>query len=258
MQLTTVLLCAGFGTRLYPLTRNTAKPLLDVGGRPLLDDLMDRCVDDAGLRDFVLVSNGRFADDFRDWWRSSREQWPDASLRIVDDGAQTNETRLGALRDLQLAIDTCGLKAPLFVAAADNLVRFDLGAFLDDFRARPRNLVLSYSEPSLEARRRSGVAVVDASGRVTRFVEKSDDPPGDAVCAPFYLWQADALAEIPRLLEIEPGADAPGGLVAWVAPRLPVFRHEMRGRRHDIGNPESHRAASALVESEMRSRRGRG
>lgn len=256
-----VLLCAGFGTRLQPLTLDRPKPLLDVGGRPLLDDLMDRCVHDAGLRDLVLVSNGRFAGDFAAWWASSQSQWPGVSLRIVDDGARTNESRLGALRDLQLAIDMVGLEAPLFVAAADNLVRFDLAAFLADFRAHPRNLVLAYREPSVEVRRRSGVAVIDESegpGRVARFVEKSADPPSEWVCAPFYVWQADALAEIPRLLEAQPDADAPGALVAWLAPRLPVFRHVMAGRRHDIGHLESYRAARALVERELERGVGRG
>ncbi len=248
-----VLLCAGFATRLHPLTEHRAKPLLDVGGRPLLDDLMDRCVHEAGLRELVLVSNGRFASDFRDWWVGARAQWPDAELEIVDDGAMTNETRLGAVGDLRLAIERADLEGPLFVAAADNLVRFDLRAFVDDFRARPRNLVLTYREPDLAARRRSGVAVVDdEDGRVTAFVEKADDPPGELVCPPFYLWQEDALAEIPRLLEAQPEADAPGSLVAWCVPRLPVFHHAMRGRRHDIGNLESYRQAQALVEAERR------
>jgi len=250
VSIKTVLLCAGFGTRLHPLTQDRAKPLLDVGGRPLLDDLMDRCVHDAGLADFVLVSNGRFAGDFRDWWQANRAQWPGASLRIVDDGAQTNETRLGAVRDLELALDETGTGAPVFVAAADNLVRFDLGTYLDDFRANPRNLVLAYREPDLAARQRSGVALIDDAGRVTRFVEKSADPPGDLVCPPFYLWQADALAEIPRLLEAEPDVDAPGGLVAWLAPRVPVFHHMMEGRRHDIGNLEGYRAVQAFVDAE--------
>jgi len=246
----TVLLCAGFATRLHPLTEHRAKPLLDVGGRPLLDDLMDRCVQDARLDDFVLVSNGRFAGDFRAWWERSRAQWPGAQMEIIDDGALSNETRLGAVGDLRLAIERVGLEGPLFVAAADNLVRFDLGAFVDDFRARRRNLILAYHEPDPEARRRSGVAVTDDDGRVVEFVEKSADPPGDLVCPPFYLWCDDALAEIPRLLEAQPDVDAPGGLVAWCVSRVQVFHHLMRGRRHDIGNLESYRRAQALVEAE--------
>ncbi len=250
-----VLLCAGFATRLHPLTEHQAKPLLDVGGRPLLDDLMDRCVRDAGLREFVLVSNGRFAADFEAWWARARGQWPRAELEIIDDGAQTNDTRLGALGDLQLAIERAELTGPLFVAAADNLVRFDLGAFVDDFRGRPRNLVLTYVEPDLAARQRSGVAVIDPSdGRLVEFVEKADEPPGDRVCPPFYLWQDDALAEIPRLLEAQPNADAPGSLVAWCVSRAPIFHHAMRGERHDIGNLDSYRRAQTLVEAERASR----
>jgi glucose-1-phosphate thymidylyltransferase len=247
-----VLLCAGFGTRLHPLTKDRAKPLLDVGGRPLLDDLMERCVRDAGLREFVLVSNGRFAPDFDAWWERARGQWPGARLEIVDDRAESNETRLGAVRDLQLAIEAACLDGPLFVAAADNLVRFDLGGFIDDFRAAPRNLILTMREPDVAARRRSGVPVVDGTGRVRRFVEKSAEPPGELVAPPFYVWQRDALAEIPRLLESRPDVDAPGGLVEWLVERVPVFHHPMHGRRYDIGDLESYREVQALVEAECR------
>ena len=246
-----VLLCAGFATRLRPLTNDFPKPLLDVGGRPLLDDLMDRCVHDVGLDEFVLVSNGRFAAQFETWWAISSSQWPGVRLDVIDDGAQSNETRLGAVRDLQLAIDRAGLEAPLFVAAADNLVRFDLAAFVDDFRARPRNLILTYDEPDLEARRRSGVAETDGAGRVTRFVEKSETPPGRLVSPPFYIFCQDALCEIPRLLEAQPDVDAPGGLVSCLAPRIVVEHHPMRGRRHDIGNIESYRTVQALVDAEQ-------
>lgn len=246
-----VLLCAGFATRLSPLTDDFPKPLLDLGGRPLLDDLMDRLVGEAGLRDFVLVSNGRFAGHFARWWATAGAQWPGARLELVDDGARSNETRLGAVRDLQLATERCGLRGPLFVAAADNLVRFDVGAFVADFRARPRNLILTYEEPDAGARRRSGVAEVDGTGRVLRFVEKSESPPGRLVSPPFYIFCDDALAEIPRLLAAQPDVDAPGGLVAWLVPRVAVEHHPMRGRRHDIGNLESYAAARAMVEAEQ-------
>jgi len=245
-----VLLCAGFATRLSPLTDDLPKPLLDVGGRPLLDDLMDRLVGEAGLHEFVLVANGRFAGHFARWWADARPQWPDTRLELIDDGARSNATRLGAVRDLQLAIERCRLRGPLFVAAADNLVRFDVGAFVADFRTRPRNLILSYEEPDVRARQRSGVAEVDASGRVLRFVEKSETPPGRLVSPPFYIFCDDALAEIPRLIEAQPDVDAPGGLVAWLAPRVVVEHHPMRGRRHDIGNLESYAAARAIVEAE--------
>ena len=67
-----IILAAGYATRLYPLTKNHPKPLLDVGGKPILDWL----VEDIGsaVDEFVVVTNHKFSQIFMDWSQKRPER----------------------------------------------------------------------------------------------------------------------------------------------------------------------------------------
>jgi glucose-1-phosphate thymidylyltransferase len=242
-----VLLCAGFATRMYPLTRDFPKPLLEVAGRPIVEDLVDQLAATGRVGSFRLVSNGRFAGRFRAWRDDLIRRRPDLGIDVVDDGALDDDTRLGAVRDLALALEGPAPEAPVLVAAGDNLFRFSLAAFLDDHAARPRNLILVERETDPARLRRSGVAELGPAGRVLRFVEKPADPPSTFCCPPLYVYQPEALARLPEFLAEQPDADAPGSFVAWLASREPVFAHPMRGRRLDVGDLDSYRRAEAWL-----------
>ena len=114
-------LAAGFATRLYPLTLHRAKPLLEVGGAPLLTRIL-RQVERAGaVEDGVVVSNARFHADFAAWAHGVGARLP---LRVVDDGAQANETRLGAVMDGELDDVIAALQA---ARAAEQLAALEGG-----------------------------------------------------------------------------------------------------------------------------------
>ena len=95
--------------------------------------------------------------------------------------------------------------------------------------------------------RRTGVAELDADGRIVRFWQKPAKPPADWACPALYVLEPEALAVIPRFLDEQPDADAPGAWIGWLVERQPVFAHEMRGRRLDIGDPESYQAAGTWI-----------
>jgi glucose-1-phosphate thymidylyltransferase len=242
-----VLLCAGFATRLYPLTRDFPKPLLPVAGKPLVEHLVAQMHAAGRVAEIVVVTNGRFESHFTDWVRDLAPRVPRLALSLVSDGAQTNETRLGAVHDLALAVERCSLSAPLLVAGGDNLFRFRLSDFLDDHAARPRNLILVYRELDLARLRRSGVAELGPDGRVVRMQEKPEHPAGEHCCPPLYIFEADALRELRTFASEHRGADAPGTFVSWLAARRPVFAHEMQGRRLDVGDVETYRRADAWM-----------
>src|SRR5687767_7725646 len=94
-----ILLCAGYATRLYPLTENQPKPLLPIGEKPMLEWILDRLQEVPGLEAVHIVSNHRFAGHFEKWNkdRGSRYPWP---IVVTDDQTTTNENRLGAIGDL--------------------------------------------------------------------------------------------------------------------------------------------------------------
>ena len=242
-----VLLCAGFATRLLPITRDFPKPLLEVRGRPLVEDLVEQLLATGRVAPLVVVSNARFAERFRAWRDALAARHPGLEIEVIDDGAPSNAQRLGAVRDLALALEGRQLSEGVIIAAGDNLFRFPVGEFLDDHAARPRNLILVHRETDRERLRRSGVSELGPDGRVLRFVEKPARPPSPFSCPPLYILEPQALARLPEFLRETPDADAPGTLIAWLAAREPVFAHEMRGRRLDVGDVESYRRAEAWL-----------
>ena len=243
-----ILLCAGFGTRLHPVTRDRPKALLEVRGRALLDDLVDRLLESPRIASLQVVSNHRFIDHFRAFRERFAARRPGVALDLVDDGASEDARRLGAVRDLALALERDPATAPVLVAAGDNLFRFRLDAFLDEHARRRESAILVYPEADRRRLSRSGVAVLGAGGRVLRFAEKPADPPSSLACPPLYVFEPAALARLREFLLAEPSADAPGSFLAWLVPREPVFAHAMQGRRYDVGDPESYARAGEWLD----------
>ena len=129
-----LILAAGYATRLYPLTENYPKPLLKVGSKTILDWLIDD-IDSSGRVDgFVVISNHRFAHVFEDW--------APAGVTVVDDGTSSNETRLGAVCDIQFAIDRLALDEDLLVIAGDNVLDFSLCRFIDYAQSKGTSCIM--------------------------------------------------------------------------------------------------------------------
>ena len=243
-----ILLCAGFGTRLYPWTRDCAKPLLPVAGRTILDRLLDLLASTGRFDEIVIVSNRRFVGQFESWREATRRERSSMTVRLLDDGATANENRLGAVADLAFAVREAGADAAL-VAAGDNLFDFRIDRFLEDYEARPRNLILIHREADPARLRRSGVAEIGAGGRLLRLHEKPAVPPTGWSCPAFYLLQREALVRVSEFLQASRGADPPGQFIAWLLERVPVFTHRMEGRRLDVGDSQSYENAGAWLES---------
>ena len=245
-----LLLAAGYATRLYPLTLDTPKPLLPVAGKPIAGYMVEQLAAIPEIERLLVVTNHRFADHFREWARGEGSRF---EIEVVDDGTDTNETRLGAIGDVDFALQQhpeLG-QEPLFVLGGDNLVDFRLGNLVDDFTQRcgAATVICLTRETDPQQLRRSGVVTLDKDNRVIGFVEKPKDPPSDLTCPPFYLYPPDALALIPRYLSEGESADAPGNLIAWLHARAPVYGHIFAERRYDVGTPETYRTACALFEA---------
>jgi glucose-1-phosphate thymidylyltransferase len=244
-----LLLAAGYATRLYPLTRDTPKPLLPVAGKPIAEYMLDQLAEVPNLGRQLVVTNHRFAGHFAAWAAGLA---PRHAVEVVDDGTSTNETRLGAIGDVAFALERHPelRTEPLFVLGGDNLVDFRLADLVADFRARGSGAtvvcLVHTADPA--QLRRSGVATLDETGRVTSFVEKPSEPASDLTCPPFYVYPPAALALIPEYLAAGESPDAPGNLVAWLHRRAPVYGHVFAEARYDVGTPESYAEACRLFE----------
>ncbi len=232
-----LILAAGYATRLYPLTENFPKPLLDVKGKTILDWLVDDIRTPGLVDEYAVVTNHKFAGHFRQWAAGR----PDDKISVVDDGTSTNETRLGAVKDIQFAIDALSFDDDILVIAGDNVLDFSLVAFIEYARSKGSSCIMRYNEPSEERLHKCGVVEVDSDDKVLNMVEKPSEPRSHWCCPPFYFYTRKDARLIPSGIAAGCGTDAPGSYIAWLCAQAPVHAMEMPGRRYDIGNLESYR-----------------
>ncbi len=230
-----LILAAGYATRLYPLTENFPKPLLKVGDKTILDWLIED-IDSSDLVDeYIVISNHKFASHFESWAKESVYK-----ITVVDDGTSTNETRLGAVRDIQFAMDKCYIDDDLLIIAGDNLLDFSLTEFIKYARNKNASCVMRYYEGDTARLKKSGVACVDENDLITNMEEKPDVPKANWCCPPFYYYTKEDAKLIDKGIQSGCGVDAPGSYIAWLCTQTKVYAMEMPGKRYDIGNLESY------------------
>jgi len=230
-----LILAAGYATRLYPLTENFPKPLLKVGNKTILDWLIDD-IDGAGLVDeYIVISNHKFAHHFQNWAAEKQQK-----VTVVDDGTSSNETRLGAVCDIQFAVDQLGLDDDMLVIAGDNLLDFSLQRFARYAKEKGTSCIMRFYEPNDEKLLKCGVVTTDQTDRVLRMTEKSPTPETHWCCPPFYYYTKDDARLVKKGIESGCGTDAPGSYIAWLCTQTAVHAMEMPGRRYDIGNLQSY------------------
>jgi len=162
------------------------------------------------------------------------------AMRVLDDGTSTNETRLGAVRDMQFAIETCDIDDDILVIAGDNVLDFSLVKFIEFALATGTSCVMRYHEPSEERLHKCGVMTIDDNSRIVSMVEKPKEPPSHWCCPPFYFYTRADAKRIADGIAAGCGTDAPGSFVAWLSGQAPVHAMEMPGSRYDIGNLEGY------------------
>jgi glucose-1-phosphate thymidylyltransferase len=226
-----LLLAGGYATRLRPLTDRYAKPLLPVGGRPMVDWILDRIRDVPDLDEVHLVTNAVHAPAFERWAG-------DAEVTVHDDGTTTNENRLGAIGDIQFAVERGGLADDdLLVIAADNLFDFSLADYVAFWRAKGGSAVAVHrlADPSLASL--YGVAQLDGDDRVIDLEEKPEHPKSDLISTATYLFGRDHVRLVAAYLADGNPPDPPGRFLVWLAEREPVYGYRFAGEWFDIGDP---------------------
>ena len=230
-----LILAAGYATRLYPLTENFPKPLLEVGGKTILDWLVDD-IDTAGLVDeYVVISNHKFAHHF-DAWAAGKT----VKVTVVDDGTSSNETRLGAVKDIQFAIDKLALDDEMLVIAGDNVLSFSLTDFVRYAKMKNTSCIMRYFEPNEQKLTKCGVVEVDEQDRILSMEEKPAQPKSHWCCPPFYYYTRQDAKLVEKGIAAGCGTDAPGSYIAWLCTQTPVHAMQMPGKRFDVGNLESY------------------
>ena len=230
-----LILAAGYATRLYPLTENFPKPLLEVKGKTILGWLIDDIADSGSVDEFVVISNHKYVYHFNKWANESRH-----NITVLDDGTESNETRLGAVKDIEFAVESLGIDDDILVIAGDNVLDFSLTKFIDYALSKKASCIMRYYEPDDKRLLKCGVVSVDENDLITGMTEKSPTPATHWCCPPFYYYTKEDVRAVKKGIESGCPTDAPGSFAAWLSRQTSVYAMKMPGKRYDIGNIESY------------------
>ena len=254
-----IVIAAGYATRLGELTKNFPKPLLKIGENTILGRMLDDIDTISEIDEHIIITNHKFAGIFEDWKKNLNYSKP---ITIVDDGTETNDTRLGAVCDLIMAINggvvpgveklsivnsqLSIINDDLLVVAADNLLFFSFQEFVDFANEKGTSCIMCHEQPSIEKLQRTGVVELDAHNRVLGMEEKPQVPKSHWAVPPFYIYLKKDLDLVRHSVEDGCGKDAPGNLAHYMVEHTTMHAWPMSAGRFDIGSLDTYYQAVEL------------
>jgi len=238
-----LILAAGYATRLYPLTKKNPKPLLEIGGKTIIDRLISDLDEIDEIDRHIIVTNAIFLERFEDWKVHSHYK---KEIVIVNDGSTNNDNRLGAVRDILFVIEQLSICDDMLILAGDNIINFSFNNFVKFALLKGTSCITCHYEPSLSALQKTGVLETNDDLKVLAMYEKPKMPPSNWAVPPFYFYKAEDLKLISKALSEGCGFDAPGNLIAWLCKKTTVYAWKIEGKRYDIGDMESYKNVNKI------------
>ena len=230
-----LILAAGYGLRLKPLTDSTPKPLLEVAGKPVLEHLLDKLKKVKEVKEILIVTNHRFYDSFRIWLNHYASF---QTIKLIDDGTLSNDDRLGAVGDINFVLKEEDLQDDLLVIAGDNLFSFSLPVFIDFFQSKSKTTVAFHDLKDVEkVRKKFGVGILDGS-KLLAFDEKPAQPKSSLASTACYLFSQNDLKHIENSITLRK-SDNPGDLIKYLMKESEVHGFVFSQPWFDIGSLES-------------------
>ncbi|MGL5362583.1 MAG: nucleotidyltransferase family protein [Bosea sp. (in: a-proteobacteria)] len=223
-----ILLAAGFGTRLRPLTDTIPKCLVPIHGKPLLGYWFDLLFK-SGIEK-VLVNTHYLPEPVRAFVNAS--PWREKIELVHEDEILGTGGTIIANREFYS-------REPILVAHADNLTDTDFPAFMAAHLSRPSHAAMSLLAFEVEDPRSAGILELSEDNLVQQFHEKVDNPPGNLANGAVYILEAEIIDAI----------EAVGRpVVDFVTEVIPdfmgrIYAFESKRFHMDIGSHERLRAA---------------
>jgi glucose-1-phosphate thymidylyltransferase len=234
-----LILAAGYATRLYPLTLTKAKPLLEVAGRPMIEWVLNNVAPVRGISTVYIVTNQKFAADFKVWAGDYQKKEPRLTIKIINDGSTSDDDKLGAIGDINLVLTRENLAGEdLLIIAGDNLFSEPLTKFVEAARKTAATVGV-YDVGDREAMKKYGAVETDAAGVITRFEEKPTEPNTTLAAIALYYYSRDVLPLFTTYIAAGNNSDQPGRFLQWLYPRKPVHTFQITGKWLDIGSKET-------------------
>ena len=277
-----VVIAAGYATRLGELTKNFPKPLLKIGENTILGRMLDDIDRIPEIDEHIIITNHKFAPIFEEWVKANTNLTNVTNIKtntdntdqtdkkesvksnksvfkykkpitVVDDGTETNDTRLGAVCDLLYAMDKLHIDDDLLVVAADNLLFFSFQEFVDFAKEKQTSCIMCHEQPSIEKLQRTGVVELDANNKVLGMEEKPQVPKSHWAVPPFYIYLKKDLDLVRHSVENGCGKDAPGNLAHYMVEHTTMHAWPMSAGRFDIGSLDTYYEAQRLYGGEHES-----
>ena len=241
-----LVLAAGYATRLYPLTLNKAKPLLEVAGKPMIERIIDQLSGSREVKAIYVVTNNKFAAQFEQWAEKLRKYGNRFDLRIINDESTSDDDKLGAIGDIDLVLRKAHLASDdLIVIAGDNLFTEPLDGFVRFARGKQAAVAI-YDVGDRELMKKYASVVLDGNGVITHFEEKPANPQSTLAALALYYYSRDVLPLVGTYLKEGNNPDQPGRFLQWLYTRRPIHTFQIKGKWLDIGSKETLEAADKL------------
>lgn len=234
------------------MTANFPKPLLKIGESTILGRMLDDIDQIEEIDEHIIITNHKFAGIFETW---AKEQSYKKPVSIIDDGTETNDTRLGAICDLLLAIEQLSngkssnstWPDDMLVVAADNLLFFSFADFVRFAKEKNSSCIMCHEQKELAKLQRTGVVVLDENNKVLNMEEKPQEPKSTWAVPPFYIYMKKDLDLVRHSVENGCGKDAPGNLAHYLCDHTTMHAWPMAGTgenlRFDIGSLDTYKEA---------------
>tara|TARA_Y100000310_G_scaffold50358_1_gene46400 strand:- start:2233 stop:2982 length:750 start_codon:yes stop_codon:yes gene_type:complete len=244
-----IILAAGYATRLYPLTKDKAKPLLHVGGKPMVEHIIGK-IDELGVVDQVyIVTNEKFFSQFVEWDQRFTSPIP---ITVINDGTKSNEDRLGAIGDKMLVMDKMKIDDEILDISGDNLFNFSLKEMYAFFKEKEAEIVGLYDVQDIEAAKKFGICAIDGEKKVVEFLEKPEKPPSTLASTGIYMYPKRTVGLFRKYLKEGNKPDAPGFFLEWLHKKETMYGYafdDEDDRWYDIGSLEQYEAANKDYEA---------
>jgi len=242
-----LILAAGYATRLYPLTLNNAKPLLVVGGKPIIEWVVDNLQGIPDLETIYVVTNDKFAADFQAWSEHYQSRNPQFKFKIVNDGSMSDDDKLGAIGDINFVVTRENAnQSSMLIIAGDNLFTESLEGFVGSAKGSEATVGV-YDVGDREAIKKYGNVLVNEDGVITHLEEKPQKPRGTLAAIALYYYSPAVLSLLTTYLAAGNNPDQPGRFVQWLYTRKPVKTYQIKGKWLDIGSKETLEKADAIL-----------
>jgi glucose-1-phosphate thymidylyltransferase len=241
-----IILAAGYATRLYPLTLDRAKPLLEVAGKPMIEWVLDNLANVLGLGTIYIVTNDKFVNDFQTWTDRYQHRQSQLKFKVINDGSKSDDDKLGAIGDINFVITRESLaKSDLLIVAGDNLFSESLAGFVE-YANKTEATVAVYDVGDLEKIKKYGNITIDSHGVITHFEEKPEKPQSTLAAIALYYYSCEIISLVTTYLAAGNNPDQPGRFVQWLYTRKPVKTFQIKGKWLDIGSKETLEEANGI------------